>query len=139
MPHKIHTYIYKISKLVLSKLQDTKNFSLTMATPLTHLLVHRHKTELNPKNQAKFMPLLLLAICIASASCRHDKYNQTTYTMQTEKSQPVSKQIMLETRFTEFQALSVDPRVGISLSALKYLYRPIFEEYTPIFDYLSYL
>ena len=36
--------------------------------------------------------------------------------MQTEKSQPEGKRIMLETRFTEFPALSVDPRVGISLS-----------------------
>ena len=37
--------------------------------------------------------------------------------MQTEKSQPKDEQIMSETRFTEFPALSVDPRVGISLSA----------------------
>ena len=34
--------------------------------------------------------------------------------MQTEKSQPEGKQIMLEMRFTEFMALSVDLRVGIS-------------------------
>ena len=37
--------------------------------------------------------------------------------MQTEKSQPEGKRIMAETRFTEFPALSVDPRVGISWSA----------------------
>ena len=37
--------------------------------------------------------------------------------MQTEKSKPKGKQIMLETRFTEFPALSVDLRVRISLSA----------------------
>ena len=37
--------------------------------------------------------------------------------MQTEKSQPDSKRIMPETRFTEFPALSGDRRVGISLSA----------------------
>ena len=37
--------------------------------------------------------------------------------MQTEKSQPEGKRIMPETRFTEFPALSVDPRVGISQSA----------------------
>ena len=37
--------------------------------------------------------------------------------MQTEKSQPESKRIMPETRFTEFPALNVDPRVGISRSA----------------------
>ena len=36
--------------------------------------------------------------------------------MQTEKSQPEGQRIMPETRFTEFLALSVDPRVGISLS-----------------------
>ena len=36
--------------------------------------------------------------------------------MQTKKSQPEGKQIMLETRFTEFPALSVDQRVGISQS-----------------------
>ena len=37
--------------------------------------------------------------------------------MQTEKSQPEGKRIMLEIRFTEFPALSVDRRVGISRSA----------------------
>ena len=37
--------------------------------------------------------------------------------MQAEKSQPEGK--MPETRFTEFLALSVDPRVGISWSASK--------------------
>ena len=39
--------------------------------------------------------------------------------MQTEKSRPESKRIMPETRFTEFPALSVYPRVGISRSALE--------------------
>ena len=37
--------------------------------------------------------------------------------LQIEKSQPVGIRIMPETRFTEFRALSVDPRVGISFSA----------------------
>ena len=37
--------------------------------------------------------------------------------MQTEKSKPESKGIMPETRFTEFLALSVDPRVWVSRSA----------------------
>ena len=37
--------------------------------------------------------------------------------MQTEKSQPEGKRIMPETRFTEFPALSIDARVGISRSA----------------------
>ena len=37
--------------------------------------------------------------------------------IQTEKSQPESKWIMPETRFTEFRALSIDRRVGISRSA----------------------
>ena len=37
--------------------------------------------------------------------------------MQTEKSQPEGKRIIPETMFTEFEALSVDPRVGISRSA----------------------
>ena len=39
--------------------------------------------------------------------------------MQTEKSQPWGQRIMPETRFTEYPALSVDPRVWISLSASK--------------------
>ena len=39
--------------------------------------------------------------------------------MQTEKSQPEGKQKMPETRFTVFPALSVDPRIGISQSALE--------------------
>ena len=37
--------------------------------------------------------------------------------MQTEKPQPEGKQILLETRITEFPALSVDSRVGIFRSA----------------------
>ena len=37
--------------------------------------------------------------------------------MQTEKSQPEGQRIMPETRFTDFSALSVDPRVGIFPSA----------------------
>ena len=32
--------------------------------------------------------------------------------MQTEKSQPMDKRIMPDMRFTEFQALAVDPRIG---------------------------
>ena len=39
--------------------------------------------------------------------------------MQTEKFQTEGRRIMLETRFTDFPALSVDPRVGISRSAPK--------------------
>ena len=37
--------------------------------------------------------------------------------MQIEQFQPEGKRIMPESRFTEFSALSVDPRVGISRSA----------------------
>ena len=37
--------------------------------------------------------------------------------MQTEKSEPGRERIMPETRFTEFPALSVDLRGGISRSA----------------------
>ena len=37
--------------------------------------------------------------------------------MQSEKSKPEGKLIILETRFTKFPALSIDPRVGISRSA----------------------
>ena len=37
--------------------------------------------------------------------------------MQTEKSQSEGERIMPETRFTDFPALSVDPRVGSSRSA----------------------
>ena len=36
--------------------------------------------------------------------------------MPIEKSQPKGKRIMPETRYTEFPALSVEPRVGISRS-----------------------
>ena len=37
--------------------------------------------------------------------------------IQTEKAHPEGKQMMSETRFTEFPALSVDPRDGISRTA----------------------
>ena len=43
----------------------------------------------------------------------------TTLRGPAEKSQPEDKWIMPETRFTEFPALSVDPRVGTSQSALE--------------------
>ena len=46
--------------------------------------------------------------------------------MQTEKSRPEGEQIMPETRFTEFPAFFVDPRVGISLSHQR-----------PMIDYFS--
>ena len=39
--------------------------------------------------------------------------------MQKEKSLLEGQRTMLETRFTKFPALSVDPRVGISRSALE--------------------
>ena len=48
--------------------------------------------------------------------------------MQIKKSQPEGERIMPETKFFEFSALSVDPRVGISR-----LHR------RPMFDYFSYL
>ena len=44
--------------------------------------------------------------------------------MQTEKSQPEGKRIMPEKKFTEFPALSVDPRVGT---------------WRPVIDYFFYL
>ena len=37
--------------------------------------------------------------------------------MQTEKSQPEGSRIMPKTKFTEFPALSADPRVGVFLTA----------------------
>ena len=39
------------------------------------------------------------------------------FMVQTEKSQPRGERIMPETKFTEFPALSIDPRVGISQPA----------------------
>ena len=53
--------------------------------------------------------------CKDSLSMKNRIYHRSA--MQTEKSQSKSKRIMSETRFTEFPALSVDPRVGISRSA----------------------
>ena len=49
--------------------------------------------------------------------------------LQTEKSQLKGKRIMPETRLTEFPALSVDPRVGIS--------REIRMHRRSMFDYFS--
>ena len=52
----------------------------------------------------------------------HDKNTCRIYhrsLMQTEKSLPEGKRIMPETRFTEFLALSVHPKVGISRSAFE--------------------
>ena len=39
--------------------------------------------------------------------------------IQTEQSQPKGKRIMLEMKFSDFPALSIGPRVGISGSALE--------------------
>ena len=46
-----------------------------------------------------------------------DKYNLSSVPDASQKSKPESKRIMTETRFTEFPALSVYSRVGISRSA----------------------
>ena len=48
-----------------------------------------------------------------------DKINRIHNLTQTEKSQLEGKRTMPETRFNEFLALSVDPRVGISRSAME--------------------
>ena len=59
----------------------------------------------NPVMVDNFVSLFLLhAECLARL-------------MRTEKFQPEGKRIMPETRFTEFSALSVDPRVGVSQAA----------------------
>ena len=42
-----------------------------------------------------------------------------------EKSQPEGKRIMPETRFTEFPAVSVDPRVNISRSKPRFRHYPL--------------
>ena len=42
---------------------------------------------------------------------------QNVSQLQTKKSQPEGKWIMLERRFTKVPALYIDPRVGISWSA----------------------
>ena len=54
---------------------------------------------------------------IQSQSCgvQNRIYHQSR--TQTQKTQPEGKQIMQETRSTEFLALFAGPRVGISLSA----------------------
>ena len=54
--------------------------------------------------------------------------------MQTEKFQPEGKRKMSETRFTEFPALSVDPRLGF----LGMHRRPLFD-YLHIYDISNYL
>ena len=45
--------------------------------------------------------------------------------MQTEKFQPEGKRIMPETRFIEFPALPLDPRVAIFLSAFGEFFLPM--------------
>ena len=62
------------------------------------------------------------ADCDTSVSSEKKDWINRIYhpsSIQTEKSQPEDKGIMPETRFTEFPALSVDPRDGISWSALE--------------------
>ena len=49
--------------------------------------------------------------------------------MQTENSQPAGKRIMPETKFIEFLALFLDPRVGISQSTSL--------QWRPMNDYFS--
>ena len=62
-------------------------------------------------------------MCNVSLSCNYDSRLSNRichqYYVQTEKSQPEGKEMMPETRFTEFLTLSIDPRVGISWSASK--------------------
>ena len=47
-----------------------------------------------------------------SLDCSKSNRIYHRYPIRTEKSQPEGKWIMLETRFTEFPALSIGPRVG---------------------------
>ena len=55
--------------------------------------------------------------------------------MQTEKFQPEDNRIMPETRFTSFPALSVYPRVVMSLSALETDVRLLFYTIEIVCDY----
>ena len=68
----------------------------------------------------RFSAIFLLTLLILEPNGRDSSRTNTIYhrsRVQTENSQPEGKRIMPETRFTEFPALSADPRVGISLSA----------------------
>ena len=74
-------------------------------------------------NSAVFLFLSIIHVAVftkSSSEAKHLLKKNRIYLwspMQTEKSQPEGKRIMPETRFTKFPALSIDQRVGISLSA----------------------
>ena len=57
----------------------------------------------------------VVRLCLFVTKCTNRIYHRSL--MPTKKSQPEGERIMAETRFTEFPALSVDPRVGIFRSA----------------------
>ena len=72
---------------------------------------------MNPHGCYSYRDLLTLTLRLLAshAGWKNRIYDRSP--MQTEKSQPEDKRIMLETRFTKFPALSVDLRVGISRSS----------------------
>ena len=79
--------------------------------------VHCQKTESHQKLQQSYAAASAkekFAMLLLAAGETYKIYHQSP--MQTEKSQPEGKWIMSEKRFTKFAALSIDPRVGISLS-----------------------
>ena len=61
---------------------------------------------------------IVSSVCILIKRAKRNRiYHRSS--MQTEKSQTEGKRIMLEMRCTKLPALSVNPRVGISWSALE--------------------
>ena len=112
---------------------DVSSMSLRCHVPVGYSL-HKGSLEESPNGC-----ISILSVCngkkiidpyFQHANNVYSRLNQTCFNaeskriyhrspMQTEKSQPEGKRIMPETSFTEFSALSVDPRVGISRSALK--------------------
>ena len=73
-------------------------------------------------------PAPLTAVCSGSSLFSQTNRISHQSLIQTEKSQPKGKRIMLETRFTEFPALSIDLGLGVLSLHLR-----------PISDYFSHL
>ena len=79
------------------------------------MLIYLRRSRLSER----FSAIFLLTLLIIESSGRDSSRTNRIYhrsRVQTENSQPEGKRIMPETRFTEFPALSVDPRIGISRS-----------------------
>ena len=105
-----HSGMFSLFKTGQSGSVTDKNVKKSLLHLTVRLYFTQRAMDLSDPASHSYLSLPRLAECETNRI-----YHRSL--MQTKKSQPEDKRVMLETRFTEFPALSVDPRVRISRSA----------------------